>query len=212
MSNLAVIGGAESFRMIQDSHLTAESLGVQETPFGPSQPIHKVQAEALTFLFMNRHGDQGYTTNSASVNYRANLYALKDQGTANILSWTGCGSIAEGFPTGSLAILEDVIDETRNRNRTFFPKSSIGFLRQNPLFCPRLHDHLHNAVTAEAQSVRVGGVYVCTDGPRLETVAEIRKYQSYGAELVGTSLAPEVFLARELELCYISLGVIMNRA
>jgi 5'-methylthioadenosine phosphorylase len=211
MIPLAIIGGAEAQHILRHPEVHATDNGRMPTPFGESAHIFTVNT-AAPFYFLCRHGHKQYTTNSSAVNYRANLYALKELGIECIVSWTGCGSITEGFPIGSIAALEDIIDETRNRTRTFFPQSGIGFLRQNPLFCPALKDCLCQAISKQNLRIRHGGVYVCTEGPRLDTVAEIRKYQTYGAELIGNSLAPEVFLARELELCYAAFAIVMNRA
>jgi 5'-methylthioadenosine phosphorylase len=212
MSGLAVIGGGEAYRLLREGTLQGEELGAQTTPFGTSEPVFRIGSDGNDYLFLSRHGTDAYRINPTAVNYRANIYALKDLGAQYVLSWSACGSIAEGFPTGSFAILEDVVDETRHRPHTFFEQSGLGFLRQYPLFCPVLRDVLSDAMGAESIDVRFGGVYVCTEGPRLDTAAEIRKYQSFGAELIGTTLAPEVFLARELELCYASFALVMNRA
>ncbi len=212
MNRLAIIGGGEAYSLLREGLVAGTDLGTQETPFGPSEPVFDVPTDAGGYLFLSRHGADAFRTHAGAVNYRANIYALKDLGAQYVLSWTGCGSIAEGFPTGSFAVLEDVIDETKNRPHTFFASSGVGFLRQNPLFCPSLRDALSETMRSMDIDIRFGGIYACTEGPRLDTAAEIRKLQSFGAELVGSTLAPEVFLARELELCYASFAMIMNRA
>lgn len=212
MNRLAVIGGGEAYSLLQSGLIQGEELGARETPFGLSEPVFDIRDGESAYLFLSRHGADAFRTNAGAVNYRANIYALKDLGAQYVLSWSGCGGIAEGFPTGSFAVLEDVIDETKQRAHTFFTQSGVGFLRQNPVFCPTLRDALSATMRDMALDIRFGGIYACTEGPRLDTAAEIRKLQSFGAEMVGSSLAPEVFLARELELCYASFAMIMNRA
>lgn len=212
MTQLAVIGGGEAYRLLREGNLSGEDLGPQQTPYGASQPVFRISSANGEYLFLSRHGVDAYRINPTAVNYRANTYALKDLGAQYVLSWSACASIAEGFPAGSFAILEDVIDETRVRPHTFFVQSGMGFLRQNPLFCPWLRTALLKTMQELHLDKRIGGIYVCTEGPRLDTAAEIRKYQICGAELVGSTLVPEVFLVRELEMCYASFALIMNRA
>jgi 5'-methylthioadenosine phosphorylase len=113
---------------------------------------------------------------------------------------------------GHLVCPDDLVDETRGEVYTFFPQRGLGFVRQNPVFCPELRRALSRVLPQEPFPWHPRGVYVATSGPRLETPAEIRKFKLLGGDLVGMTLAPEVFLARELELCYAALCYVVNFA
>jgi 5'-methylthioadenosine phosphorylase len=161
---------------------------------------------------LSRHGEGGYDLSAPFINHRANLYALKDLGVEKILAWVAPGSLRAELAPGDLAVPHDVLDEGRGGSHTFFPGVGWGFIRHHPLFCPELRTALLEALEGVAFPVHREGVYVATTGPRLETAAEIRKFRLLGGDLVGQTLVPEVFLARELELCYAGLTYVVNYA
>jgi 5'-methylthioadenosine phosphorylase len=210
LPEFAVIGGSQAFQFLAES--SRESLGAKKTPFGESQPVHLFHSSDTDYLFMSRHGETGYSTAASFVNYRANVYALKDLGVKQIVAWSGPGAISEHYGIGQLVVINDIIDETRSRPTTFFEHGGLGFIRQNPVFCPHLRNLLEQSLSSLELDYSATGTYVCTEGPRLETPAEIRKFSLLGADLVGMTLAPEVFLARELELCYAALCYVTNYA
>ncbi|OFX15376.1 MAG: phosphorylase, partial [Armatimonadetes bacterium RBG_16_58_9] len=183
-----------------------------QTPFGASAPVHEVTLENRRIYYLSRHGETGYRVSAPFVNYRANIWALKELGVQRIIAWSGPGAIDPRIPIGDILVPGDLIDETRGRPSTFFEGLGIGFIRQNPVFCPELSKALQEVITSRLGHCRTGDVYVCTQGPRLETPAEIRKFASYGATCVGMTLAPEAFLARELEMCYCPVCYITNYA
>jgi len=183
------------------------------TPYGVSNPVHLFQKDGFLFLFLSRHGEKGYEKTAPYVNYRANIYAAKSLGVTRIVSWTGPGAIARRFRPGDLVLPDDLLDFTRNRPSTFYEGKGIGFLRQFPVFCETLRDALRSAAQRrEAGRIHFGGTYACTEGPRLETPAEIRFLARAGADLVGMTLCPEAFLARELEICYAPVAYVTNYA
>lgn len=183
------------------------------TPYGLSNPVHLFENAGFRFLFLSRHGETGYEKTAPYVNYRANIYAAKSLGVARIVSWTGPGAISPKFRPGDLVLPDDLLDFTRNRPSTFYEGKGIGFLRQYPVFCERLREALRSAAKRrEGGSVHFGGTYACTEGPRLETPAEIRFLARAGADLVGMTLCPEAFLARELEICYAPVAYVTNYA
>jgi 5'-methylthioadenosine phosphorylase len=210
LPRFAVIGGSQAFRFLKNSGW--ERLGPRTTPFGESQPIYHAHCAQEDYLFLSRHGEAGYSIAASFVNYRANLYALKDLGTSQIISWSGPGAISTEFKIGQFVIIDDIIDETRRRPATFFERGGLGFIRQNPVFCPHLRDLIAKTLQSLEIEFAARGAYVCTEGPRLETPAEIRKFALYGAQLVGMTLAPEIFLAKELEMCYAALCYVTNYA
>src|SRR5262249_49994939 len=139
------------------------------------------------------------------VNYRANIYALKDLGVRAVVSWSETHAITHNCNIGQYVIVDDLIDETHCRPNTFFENQRLGVVRQWPVFCPSLRSALSATLAQERCKFLDHGVYVCVEGPRRETPAEARKYAAFGGDLIGMTLAPEVFLARELQMCYASL-------
>jgi len=183
------------------------------TPYGLSNPVHLCENAGFRFLFLSRHGETGYEKTAPYVNYRANIYAAKSLGVARIVSWTGPGAISRKYRPGDLVLPDDLLDFTRNRPSTFYEGKGIGFLRQHPVFCGTLRDALLRASRARFEGrPHAGGTYACTEGPRLETPAEIRFLARAGADLVGMTLCPEAFLARELEICYAPVAYVTNYA
>ncbi|MFH1563341.1 MAG: MTAP family purine nucleoside phosphorylase [Nitrospirota bacterium] len=209
----AVIGGSKAYALLNEEKIIGERVGEIQTPFGKSSPIFLVKDDDVEFLFLTRHGEKGYELNASSVNYRANIYALKELGVERILAWSGPGAIDEGLELGQYLIPDDLIDETKSRVLSFYGKNSgIGFIRSNPVFCQQLSDEIEKVLAKSNFRYKRGGVYVCTEGPRLETKAEIKKFKFLRADVVGMTLIPEVFLARELEMCYVTLCYITNYA
>jgi 5'-methylthioadenosine phosphorylase len=210
---LAVIGGSGAYHLLTQNRLGEETeCQTLDTPFGPSAPIHRFKAGDMGFLFLSRHGETDYSITAPFVNYRANIYALKECGVERIISWSGPGIVSTGFKPGDFVVPHDIIDETRNRESTFFKNSGIGFIRQSHPFCPEVREVLHDAVHHSGIPHHEQGVYVCTEGPRLESPAEIKKFRIIGGDLVGMTLVPETFLARELEMCYAPVCYLTNYA
>jgi len=211
MSKAAIIGGSQGYRLLAENR-QSETISPVETPFGASPPIHKLRVGDEEVLFLSRHGESGYSVSAPFVNYRANIWALKELGVQRIVAWSGPGAIDPGIPIGDILVPGDIIDETRGRATTYFEGLGIGFIRQNPVFCPCLSESLRAAIVSRYGHCRTDDVYVCTQGPRLETRAEIRKFAAYGATLVGMTLVPEAFLAKELEMCYCPVCYVTNYA
>ena len=215
LNRFAVIGGSQAYALLKRGAIGGKRLGPRNTPFGWSQPIFELRAPlegAPEFYFLSRHGEDRYAVTAPFVNYRANIYALRDLGVTQVVSWSGPGAINTGYAVGEFVVIDDVIDETRSRPSTFFEGKGIGFVRQSPTFCP----HLRRAVIAALEQMKcrhsTRGTYVCTEGPRLETAAEIRKFKVIGGDLVGMTLVPEVFLAKELEMCCAAICYVTNYA
>lgn len=212
MPEIAVLGRVGAHEAFLARGATREDTLVPDTPFGPSNPIHLLRYGDLAFAVVSRFGEERYATNAPSLPVRSYLWALKDIGVKRILSWSAPGAINEAIAPGDLVIPDDVIDETTSRPRSFFSGTGLGFIRQNPVFCPELREALLHGEVLAGNRCHPRGVYVCTEGPRLETPAEIRKYRMFGGDLVGETLCPEVFLARELELCYAAICYVVNYA
>lgn len=202
---LACIGGRDAYNLLKDGALMAERLGPQETPFGNSQPIYRCESRFGGFYFLSRHGEKGYECTPSFINYRANIYALKELGTRCIVSWSETRAISHNFKIGHYVVIDDLVDETVARPQTFFRHQGFGHLRQWPVFCPSLRKALIETLAEEKCEYATRGVYTCVEGPRHETPAETRKYAEQGGELLGQALSPEVFLAKELQMCYASV-------
>lgn len=209
---LACIGGTRAYDLLSEGAFVAQRLGPQTTPFGQSQPIYRCESRHGEFLFLSRHGESGYELAPSFVNYRANIYALKDLGVRAVVSWSESRALSHNYKIGQYVVVSDLIDETNQRARTFFENQGLGVVRQWPVFCPSLHNGLLGALSTESCCVADKGVYVCVEGPRRETPAEARKYHTLGGELLGMTLAPEVFLAKELQMCYASIGYVAGYA
>lgn len=209
--SLACIGGAAAYHLLREGAFVAERLGPQQTPFGQSQSIYRCRTRCGDqFYFLLRHGESLYELSPGSINYRANIFALKDLGIRAVVSWSETRAISHNYKIGEYVIVSDLIDETHARPNTFFENRGLGNVRQWPVFCPSLAQALNTVLTNEQCDFTPDGVYVCNEGPRRETPAEARKYASYGAELLGSTLAPEVFLAKELEMCYACLSYVAS--
>ncbi|MDF2628682.1 MAG: methylthioadenosine phosphorylase [Symbiobacteriaceae bacterium] len=133
---------------------------------------------------------------------RALIYAAKAGGARRVIAADFVQPVSPLLEPGDIIIPADLIDQTKLRPFTFFVGKGYGFIKLNPPFCPDLMGALLGAARRRTARSFRGGTYVCADGPRDATPAELRMYRQWGADLVGTGLLPEVYLARELELCY----------
>ena len=210
---VALIGGSGAYELARECWGREIGVEVLKTPFGDSAPLHLFVASAgVRFLFLSRHGEDGYRISAPFVNYRANVWALKMKGVEKIIAWSGPGAIRWDYEPGDFILPHDLIDFTKSRKNTFFEKRGLGFIRQQHPFCPQGRDELRSVLERAGLKFHPRGVYVCTEGPRLETAAEIRMFSTMGADMVGMTLVPEVFLARELEMCYTALCYVSNYA
>lgn len=212
MPEIAVIARVGAHKALAARGFESQKAEVIATPYGDSRPIHLFRHGGLEFAILSRHGEEGYEISAPFVNARANLYALKGLGVAKVLAWVAPGSLRREMAPGELVVPEDVLDEGKGGPHTFFTGVGWGFIRHHPLFCPELREAVLGGLDGRPFKVHGHGVYVATTGPRLETAAEIRKFRLLGGDLVGQTLVPEVFLARELELCYVALTYVVNYA
>ncbi|HUT59637.1 MAG TPA: MTAP family purine nucleoside phosphorylase [Phycisphaerae bacterium] len=211
-ATIACIAGEEVHRQWDARRIGGERLGPRPTPFGDSGEIFLVTENGRSFYLLPRYGAGLRKTAPRRVNDRANLYALKDLGVQAVLAWGPGGAITHTIAVGDLVVLDDLIDRTYLRSKTFFEDSPLGFLRQFPVFCPSLR-RVVSEVLHEMKLVYHGaGTAAVCEGPRLETPAEVRVLGALGAEVVTHSFVPEVFLAKELQLCYAAVCYVVNYA
>ena len=183
-----------------------------ETPYGPVEPVVGKYANR-EIVFMSRHG-RDHATPPHLVNYRANIWALRELGVRKILATAAVGSLSSTFRLGELVLLDQFLDFTKSRPQTFYEGGKQGVLHVDMTepYCSAVRQVIMDASEHLGLSVKNGACYVCTEGPRFETPAEIRMFQRLGADLVGMTSVPEVVLARELGMCYASIGMVTNEA
>jgi 5'-methylthioadenosine phosphorylase len=166
-------------------------------------------------IFMSRHG-KGHTVPPHLVNYRANIWALQKLGVKKIIATAAVGSLTSRFKLGDIVLLDQFIDFTKSRPQTFYEGGEQGVLHVDMTepYCKSVQGVILKAAQAKSNPIPIkeGGTYVCTEGPRFETPAEIRMYQMLGGEFVGMTSVPEVILAKELGMCYASIGLVTNEA
>ena len=212
---IAVIARVGAHRSFTVRGLKEVTVFVPDTPFGPSVPIHIFEAETGPFAVLSRHGEEDYAVGALFVNDRANLWALKNLGVEKIISWSAPGSIDPSFRPGDLVIPDDVLEWVGRgaaEPATFFKGYGFGVVRAWPSFCPEMRRAMLNCLRRQPFRLHEGGVYAATTGPRLETAAEIKALSKLGASLVGMTICPELWLARELEFCYAAICYSVNYA
>jgi 5'-methylthioadenosine phosphorylase len=200
---LAIIGGSGLYSMPGMKDVSEHDL---TTPFGkPSAPIIIGTLEGIEIAFLARHGI-GHHISPTEVNYCANIYALKSLGVERVVSISACGSLRDDYAPGDLVIPDQVFDLTRSRRRTFFGVGLVAHIGVADPFCPDLSSQVYGAVDATGAKVHRGGTFLTVEGPRFSTKAESNVYRSWGMSLIGMTTSPEIFLAREAELCYTVLA------
>jgi 5'-methylthioadenosine phosphorylase len=172
-----------------------------KTPFGPpSDQIITTVWEGTEVAILNRHGP-GHSIPPSSVNYRANIYALKAVGCTHVIASGAVGSLRHEIRPKDLVVPDQIIDKTYRRAPTFFDDLAVHVEFALP-FCPVLRKHLLSCAGAVATKVHGGGTYVCMEGPAFSTRAESEMHRSWGGHLIGMTAMPEAKLAREAELAY----------
>lgn len=208
---LAIIGGTGLTELPGLTILKAHDI---QTPFGsPSAPVLEGEIYGLRVLFIARHGHP-HRIPPHLVNYRANLWALQNLYATNVLAVNAVGGISRNMKPGTLVIPQQIIDYTFGREGTIFdgdfaPVSHIDFSYP---YSGRLRELIARAATSANEKVINGGVYGVTQGPRLETAAEIFRMENDGCDIVGMTGMPEASIARELKLNYASLSLVVNPA
>ena len=208
---LGIIGGSG---LTQLSNLQITRREVVRTPYGePSGALTFGSLNGHEVVFIARHG-YGHTIPPHAVNYRANVWAMHAQGVSGLVSIASVGGIRSDFLPGALAVPDQVIDYTYGRMHSFFdsseqPVTHIDFTQP---YCSELREALLQAASDEGIPIIADGVYAASQGPRLETAAEINRMERDGADMVGMTGMPEAALAREMELCYASIAVVANWA
>jgi 5'-methylthioadenosine phosphorylase len=191
---------------------SARSIETQtiKTDFGDVQ-VDILNTDKGEVVFLARHG-KDHSLPPHQINYRANMMALKLLDVDEILATCAVGSMREQYAIGDVVILKDFIDFTKSRVQTFYDGSdgNVCHVVMGKPYCPALSEEI--AAKAKSREMKVSGsaVYVCTEGPRFETAAEIRMFSQLGGDVVGMTNVPECVLAKELGMCYAAVGIVSN--
>jgi len=205
-ARLAVIGGTGLEEFFPDELKTRVG-----TPYGPSAPIFMSREASKDIVFMKRHGDR-HSVPPHRINYRANIWALHSLGVERILASNAVGAIDRSFKPKDFVVPSDFVDFTRSRASTFYDEAPVTHVDVSNGYCPELREALVRAAKSCGSVVWDRGTYLCTEGPRYESPAEIKMFQTLGCSIVGMTGLPEVILARELGICYASLCYVTNMA
>ena len=200
---IGIIGGTGIYEIVEMGEEIETK--VIETPYGKSPEISVFKLHDKDVVFMPRHA-KGHEYPPHMINYRANIHAMKQMGVERIIATNAVGSLEVSLKPGDFLVPHDFLDFTKVREFTFYDTKTVHIDITEP-YC---HD-LRNSLISSGE-VAENGVYVCTEGPRFETAAEIAMFKQLGGSVVGMTGIPEVILARELEICYASICMVSNYA
>ena len=201
---LGVIGGSGLYEL---PGLKAVERFRLRTPFGdPSDEFVRGRVGGTRLVFLPRHG-RGHRLLPTELNFRANLYGMKQLGAEWIVAVSAVGSLREEIAPGHVVVPDQFIDRTRGRQSTFFGRGIVAHVQFADPLCPNLSRVLVEAARAERATVHAGGVYVCMEGPQFSTRAESHLYRSFGAHVIGMTNLQEAKLAREAEICFATLAL-----
>ncbi len=181
------------------------------TPFGKVD-IQIASLEGRKIAFLPRHGTN-HSLAPDEINYRANIFALHKLGVERILATSVCGSLVQSWKPGTLVLVDQFLNFTNGRRDSFYPmEGRLAHVDVTDPYCPTLHDATAQAASELGVDLQRGATYACFSGPRFETRAEIEMVRRLDGHLVGQTNYPECVLARELAMCYATLGVVSNQA
>ena len=199
---IGIIGGSGVYEITQKADSCVKEM--VKTDYGEVE-VSIIEIFSKKVAFIPRHAS-GHSIPPHKINFRANIDALKNVGVTQIIATNSVGSMNENMPPGTFVIPNDFLDFSQDRKKTFYEDKVVHIDVTEP-YCPTLRD-----ILAKSGDVILGGTYVCTEGPRFETPAEIRMFKMLGGDLVGMTGLPEVTLAREREMCYNSICIVSNYA
>jgi 5'-methylthioadenosine phosphorylase len=181
-----------------------------DSPFGdPSDELLFGDLDGQPLVFLPRHG-RGHRIPPSAINYRANIDAMKRAGVTDLVSVSAVGSLREELRPGAFVIVDQFIDRTFARNKSFFGPGLVAHVSMAHPVCHRLGDHLEAAARAAGIEAVRGGTYLVMEGPQFSTLAESRLYRSWGCDVIGMTNMPEAKLAREAELCYATVAMVTD--
>jgi len=204
---IGIMGGSGLYEM---EGLEVISKKTIVTPFGPpSDPYVIGEIDGVRVAFLSRHG-RGHRLLPGELNYRANIFGFKLLGAHTILSASAVGSMKEDYHPTDIVFPHQFIDRTRHRADTFFGNGIAGHVTFADPICAAASFPVSDAAREAGARVHVGGVYVCIEGPQFSTRAESNLYRSWGADVIGMTNLQEAKLAREAELCYVTMALVTD--
>jgi len=204
---LGVIGGSGFYQM---KGLDKVELMELETPFGrPSDPFYQGRIGEVEVVFLSRHG-RGHRILPSEINFRANVFGMKQLGVTHLVSVSTAGSLKEEIHPGELVVPDQFIDRTFKRPETFFGDGMVVHVSLADPVCANLASDLTNAAKSGGAAIHNGGTYLCMEGPQFSTRAESNLYRSWGASVISMSAMQEARLAREAEMCYAALVLVTD--
>ena len=204
---IGIIGGSGVYQI---DGLEGASWVRVKTPWGkPSDEVLVGRLNGVAMAFLPRHG-RGHVHAPSTVNYRANIDALKRLGCTDVVALSAVGSLREDMVPGDFVVVDQYIDRTFAREKSFFGSGCVAHVGFAHPTCPRLSAHVAAAARAAGARVHDGATYIAMEGPQFSTLAESRLYRQWGADLIGMTGMPEAKLAREAELCYASLAMVTD--
>jgi 5'-methylthioadenosine phosphorylase len=200
---LAVIGGSGVYDIETLTDVEERQIA---TPFGePSDTVVIGTLSDVRIAFLPRHG-RGHRLTPTEVPYRANIWALKSLGVERIISISACGSMKQKYEPRHVVIPDQIYDNTKNRDYTFFGDGLVAHIGIADPFCPHLRPLLAEAVMKAGGTVHMDGTFITIEGPRFSTRGESNIYRSWGVDIIGMTAVPEAQLAREAEICYATMA------
>ncbi|OYT59652.1 S-methyl-5'-thioadenosine phosphorylase [Euryarchaeota archaeon ex4484_178] len=204
MPRIGIIGGSGVYGVFSPK----KSVKVH-TPYGaPSGNVEIGEINGVEVAFIPRHG-KGHFIPPHCVNYRANIYALHQMGVERVIGISAVGSLKEDYRPGEIVIPDQYIDFTKKREYTFYDGPKVVHISMADPFCPELRDIFSETIQELGYPYHDKGTYVCIEGPRFSTRAESRMFREF-ADIIGMTLVPEVQLAREMEMCYVTIATITD--
>jgi 5'-methylthioadenosine phosphorylase len=204
---IGIIGGSGLYNI---EGLSDTAWRKVETPWGaPSDELLTGMFEGTKVVFLPRHG-RGHRLSPTNLNYRANIDALKQLGVTDILSLSAVGSLKEELPPGHFVIVDQFIDRSFAREKSFFGEGCVAHVSMAHPVCPRLGDALEAAARGLGLPVSRGGTYLVMEGPQFSTLAESNLYRTWGCSVIGMTNMPEAKLAREAEICYATVAMVTD--
>ena len=204
---IGIIGGSGLYAI---PGLTGAEWRTVKTPWGlPSDQLLFGALDGVACVFLPRHG-RGHRLSPTDLNYRANIDAMKRAGCTDILSVSAVGSLKEELPPGHFVIVDQFIDRSFAREKSFFGTGCVAHVSVAEPVCPRLGDAVEAAGRNLGMPIHRGGTYVVMEGPQFSTRAESHLYRSWGASVIGMTNLPEAKLAREAELCYATVAMVTD--
>ncbi len=204
---IGVIGGSGVYQI---DGLEGASWVKVKTPWGrPSDQVLVGRLNGLAMAFLPRHG-RGHVETPSSINYRANIDALKRLGCTDVVAVSAVGSLREDFAPGDFVLVDQYIDRTFAREKSFFGPGCVAHVSLAHPTCPQLSAACAMAARQVGARVHVGATYLAMEGPQFSTRAESLMYRQWGADVIGMTGMPEAKLAREAELCYASVAMVTD--